>query len=151
MKNVARKIIYKVYSSLSSPQKDQAITTSQFIQLLEKSTLAERRPVDDKECLEGMLRNSDLIVSAWEGSALIGISRCITDFNYCCYLSDLAVDQAYQGEGIGKALQEKTQSQLGPKCKLILIAAPAANSYYQKIGFSNNPRCWVLGRDELIK
>ena len=67
MKNVARKITYKVYSSLSSPEKDQAITTSQFMQLLEKSTLAERRPVDDKECLEGMLKNSDLIVSAWEG------------------------------------------------------------------------------------
>ena len=63
MKNVARKITYKVYSSLSSSEKDQAITTSQFMQLLEKSTLAERRPVDDKECLEGMLKNSDLIVS----------------------------------------------------------------------------------------
>lgn len=151
MKNERCKIIYKVYSSLSSSEKKQVITASQFTQLLNNSTLAERRPIDDQECLEGMLNNSNLIVSAWAGDDLIGISRCITDFHYCCYLSDLAVDQAYQGAGIGKELQVKTQSQLGPKCKLILIAAPAANSYYQQIGFSNNPRCWVLNRDESIQ
>jgi len=61
-----------------------------------------------------------------------------------CYLSDLAVSEQYQKMGIGKQLQIITQEQLGPRCKLILIAAPAANSYYEHIGFSNNPRCWVL-------
>lgn len=142
-------ISYQVYSAQNDTEIN--ITTSQFTQLLKNSTLAERRPIDDHECLEGMINNSNLIVSAWAEGELIGISRCITDFHYCCYLSDLAVDQAYQGTGIGKALQVKTQSQLGPKCKLILIAAPAANSYYQKIGFNNNPRCWVLNRDESIQ
>jgi ribosomal protein S18 acetylase RimI-like enzyme len=49
-----------------------------------------------------MLANSNLLVTAWAGQQLVGIARSITDFHYCCYLSDLAVDVAYQQQGIGK-------------------------------------------------
>ena len=129
---------------------NKPITAEQFIDLLNRSTLGERRPVDDKQCIQGMIENSNLIVTAWNEDKLIGIARCVTDFHYCCYLSDLAVDSDHQKDGVGKQLQIKTQKQLGPKCKLILIAAPDANSYYQHIGFTNNERCWVLNRDESI-
>ena len=148
MNNVATKITYQVYNS--NLDNNLNITATQFTNLLKNSTLAERRPIEDEECLKGMINNSNLIISAWDAENLIGISRCVTDFHYCCYLSDLAVDQKYQSQGIGKKLQVQTQNQLGPRCKLILIAAPAANSYYPKIGFSNNERCWVLNRDESI-
>ncbi|VAX08298.1 Acetyltransferase, GNAT family [hydrothermal vent metagenome] len=120
------------------------ISASQFIALLNQSTLAARRPVDDIECMQGMVENSNLMVSAWDGHRLVGIARSMTDFHYACYLSDIAVDKDYQRSGIGKKLQNLTQNQLGPRCKLILIAAPNANSYYEHIGYSNNPRCWVL-------
>lgn len=126
------------------------VSTDQFIGLLRESTLGERRPIEDRECMEGMVKNSNLIVTAWHGERLIGIARSMTDFHYACYLSDLAVHMEYQGNGIGKKLQVKTQEQLGPNCKLILVAAPAANSYYEHIGFTNNQRCWVLDRDKKI-
>jgi len=127
------------------------ITVDQFIDLLRKSTLGERRPIEDRECMEGMVNNSNLMVTAWCGEELIGIARSMTDFHYACYLSDLAVHMKYQRSGIGKKLQIKTQEQLGPNCKLILIAAPAANSYYEHIDFTNNQRCWVLNRDKSIR
>ncbi|MDH5710063.1 MAG: GNAT family N-acetyltransferase [Gammaproteobacteria bacterium] len=123
------------------------ISTDQFIELLQSSRLGERRPIENRDCIEGMIKNSNLVVSAWDGDKIIGIARSVTDFHYACYLSDLAVDETHQKKGIGKKLQALTQQQLGPKCKLILIAAPAANSYYENIGFLNNPRCWVLDRD----
>jgi ribosomal protein S18 acetylase RimI-like enzyme len=126
------------------------VSTDQFIGLLRESTLGERRPIEDRECMEGMVKNSNLMVTAWHGEELIGIARSVTDFHYACYLSDLAVHKKYQRGGIGKKLQVKTQEQLGPNCKLILIAAPAANSYYEHIGFTNNQRCWVLDRDKNI-
>jgi predicted N-acetyltransferase YhbS len=127
------------------------ISADQFIDLLNRSTLGERRPVHDRECMEGMLANSNLTVSAWEQGRLVGIARSMTDFHYACYLSDLAVCQSLQRSGIGKQLQSITQNQLGPRCKLILIAAPAANNYYERIGFTNNPRCWVLERDSRVR
>lgn len=126
------------------------ITTEQFIGLLQDSALGERRPVHDLECIKGMLSNSNLIVSAWHENELIGIARSLTDFHYACYLSDLAVSRNHQNKGIGKKLQAITQEELGPKCKLILIAAPDANSYYEHIGFTNNKRCWILERDKNI-
>ncbi len=101
--------------------------------------------------MAGMVGNSNLMVSAWEGDKLVGIARSVTDFHYACYLSDLAVHGDYQSAGIGKQLQILTQEQLGPNCKLILIAAPAANGYYEHIGYSNNPRCWVLERDQRLR
>ncbi len=126
------------------------ITADQFIGLLRESTLGERRPIEDRECMEGMVNNSNLMVTAWDGEKLIGIARSMTDFHYACYLSDLAVDKKYQKCGIGKMLQAITQKQLGAKCKLILIAAPTANQYYENIGFTNNQRCWVLEREQSI-
>jgi GNAT superfamily N-acetyltransferase len=127
------------------------VSADQFIAVLCESTLGERRPVEDRECMEGMLKNSNLTVTAWEGERLVGIARSLTDFHYACYLSDLAVDKKYQNGGIGKRLQIITQQQLGPRCRLILIAAPAANAYYAHLGFANNPRCWVLERERKIE
>ncbi len=130
---------------------NEPISVDQFIDLLRESTLGERRPIDDVGCMRGMVENSNLMVTAWDGEKLVGIARSMTDFHYACYLSDLAVHKAYQKQGIGKQLQLITQQQLSEKCKLILVAAPVANSYYEHIGFTNNPRCWVLGRNEKIR
>lgn len=129
---------------------NESIATDQFIELLDNSTLGERRPVEDRACIEGMISNSNLTVSAWKDGKLVGISRSLTDFHYACYLSDLAVSKKYQKSGIGKQLQILTQEQLGPKCKIILIAAPAANPYYDHIGFTKNERCWVLERGSCV-
>src|SRR5207249_11723604 len=106
------------------------ITESQFIDLLKRSTLAERRPIEDSKCISAMLRHADLLCTAWDAEKLIGIARSVTDFEYCCYLSDLAVDAAYQRQGIGRALIALTQSCLGAKAKIILLAAPKSVAYY---------------------
>ena len=122
----------------------ESITVDQFIDVLRRSTLAERRPVDDRDCLAGMLRHADLLVTAWEQDLLVGVARSVTDFNYCCYLSDLAVDQAYQQAGIGRELVRHTREQLGSGCTVILLSAPAATGYYPRIGFRAHDSAWVL-------
>lgn len=127
------------------------VTAEQFIDLLVRSTLGERRPIQDRACIEGMIANSNMTVTAWESGRLLGMARAMTDFHYACYLSDLAVCRSVQQQGIGRQLLDLTQQQLGPRCKLILIAAPAAHDYYAHLGFSNNLRCWVLDRDARIQ
>ena len=126
------------------------ITVDQFAELLSKTTLGERRPLEDQECLQGMLENSNLTITAWDREKLVGIARSVTDFHFACFLSDLAVHQLYQKVGIGKKLQTLTQEQLGKNCNLTLIAAPAVVSYYEHIGFTNNERCWELSREKNI-
>ena len=120
------------------------VSMAQFRDLLVQSGLAERRPADDLECLQGMIDNSNLVVSAWQNDRLVGIARSVSDFHYACYLSDLAVSGQLQRGGVGKTLIAATRAMLGPRCKLILIAAPAAADYYAPLGFVHNGRCWVL-------
>ncbi|HVI49785.1 MAG TPA: GNAT family N-acetyltransferase [Candidatus Sulfotelmatobacter sp.] len=119
------------------------LSALEFQDVLRRSTLGERRPVDDLERLEAMLRNAPLTVTARDGAGkLVGVSRSVTDFVYCCYLSDLCVDAALQRQGVGKRLIEETRARLKPGCSLILLAAPAAMDYYPRVGFDKMERCW---------
>jgi predicted N-acetyltransferase YhbS len=126
------------------------LTLDEFTNILINSTLAERRPVDDTSCLQGMLDHADIIITAHDNDKIVGVARSVTDFNYCCYLSDLAVDEAYQKQGIGKALIAQTQKQLGSQCKLILLSAPAATQYYPKIGFMPHNSAWMTNATDLL-
>jgi ribosomal protein S18 acetylase RimI-like enzyme len=123
---------------------DRQITSAQFIDVLKRSTLADRRPVDDLQRISDMLANANLICTAWDRDLLVGVSRSVTDFSFCCYLSDLAVDAAYQKQGIGTELIRLTQSRLHPKCKIVLLAAPKAEGYYPKIAFTKHHSAWIL-------
>jgi GNAT superfamily N-acetyltransferase len=120
------------------------ITPEQFRDLLVRSTLGARRPIDDAETMAGMVAHGNLCVTCWDGDLLVGIARSVTDFHYCCYLSDLAVDESYQRQGIGRELIARTKQALRPLCKLVLLSAPAATSYYPKLGFQRHASAWVL-------
>jgi len=120
------------------------ITVAQAIDLYVRSTLGERRPIDNVKTFANMLTNANLIITAWDQEKLVGIARTLTDFSYVAYLADLAVDEQYQKQGIGKQLIEETKSHLDSECMIVLLAAPKANDYYQKIGFEHNPRAWTL-------
>lgn len=91
-----------------------------------------------------MLRHGNLLCTAWADSKLVGVARSLTDFSFCCYLSDLAVDADFQRQGIGRELVRLTQSRLGPACKIILLAAPKAVDYYPRIGFSAHASAWTI-------
>ena len=123
---------------------EPGLSAAEFRAVLMASTLGERRPVNEPSRLEDMLRHADVIVTARDGERLVGVSRAITDFAYCCYLSDLAVDTAYQHQGIGKRLVAETRRAAGEAAMLMLIAAPAAEGYYPKIGMQQVKSCRII-------
>jgi Predicted acetyltransferase len=130
---------------------NKPISADQFIALLEETTLGARRPLADRARIEKMLREANLIVTAWDSERLVGVARCLTDYAYCCYLSDLAVSEKYQKKGIGKRLIALVQKQIHPQAKIILIAAPQAYDYYGKIGFDQHPSAWTIKGDALLR
>lgn len=123
---------------------DQSITTEEFIDVLNRSTLGERKPVNEPERIKKMLENGNILVTAWDGEKLVGVSQALSDFAFCCYLSDLAVDENYQKKGIGKRLVELTKEQAGEKTTLLLLSAPAAKEYYPKIGMQQFVDCFLF-------
>ncbi len=121
----------------------------QFIDILRRSTLAERRPVDAPERIARMLQHADILAVAMnENEQIVGVARAITDYAFCTYLSDLAVDVAYQRQGIGKRLIEFVRDTAGHQARLILLSAPAAVSYYPHIGMQPHPSCWTIAPEE---
>ncbi|MFO0011299.1 MAG: GNAT family N-acetyltransferase, partial [Planctomycetota bacterium] len=111
--------------------------------VLRRSTLAERRPVGNRPVIEGMLRHADIVLTArTDAGELVGVSRAITDWSYCTYLSDLAVDEQFQGQGIGRELIRRTHEIAGLGASLTLLAAPKAESYYPHIGMKQHHSCW---------
>lgn len=127
---------------------NRPITALDFIGVLNRSTLGERRPVADPARIQTMLDHADILVTAWEHGLLVGVSRALSDFSFCCYLSDLAVDEGYQHRGIGKRLVELTHEVAGPQTMLILLAAPKAVDYYPKIGMKRHEACYIFDRTE---
>ena len=123
----------------SNPQ----LSVDDFINVLAKSTLGLRRPLDNREDMQTMLDLGNYYICAYDGDRLVGLARGMTDFVYTTYLSDLAVDEEYQNLGIGKTLLFKMKEEI-PKAKLILLAAPAAETYYPKIGLERHPHCYYI-------
>jgi len=123
----------------------------QVVDLYRASTLGARRPIDDRERFAAMLKNANLVITAWEGDVLVGISRCMTDFNFFTYLADLVVRESHQRRGIGRELMRLTQKYSGPKTSILLLAAPAAETYYPHVGFEHAPQAWLLKPGESIR
>lgn len=122
-----------------------------MIDLYRASTLGKRRPVDNRERMAAMLRNANLVVTAWDGELLVGIARSLTDFSYATYLSDLAVRVSHQRSGIGKELVRRTHQSAGPHARMVLLAAPAAVDYYPHVGFTQHPSAWTLAPGETVR
>ncbi|MBL4953513.1 GNAT family N-acetyltransferase [Neobacillus sp. OS1-32] len=120
------------------------ITAEELSRLFKASGI--KRPVDDLPRLAKMITNADLTFTAWDGEKLVGVARAITDFSYCCYLSDLAVDRDYQKRGIGKKLVNLLQEQIGEEVMLLLLSSPIAMEYYPRIGFDQVDNGFIIKR-----
>jgi len=126
---------------------EPGLDADEFIDVLKRSTLGERRPINDFQRIQRMVMEADIMLCARDGAGLlIGISRAITDFCYCCYLSDLAVDEAWQGKGIGKELIRRTHEIAGPQSMLLLLSAPKPMTYYPHIGMEKAENAFIIQR-----
>lgn len=122
----------------------QEISSEDVSRVFERSGI--KRPYQDLERLERMIKNADIVISAWHNEKMIGIARAVTDYSYCCYLSDLAVDKEYQKNGIGRELVNRVRERIGEESSLVLLSAPGAMEYYSKIGFTNTDKAFIIGR-----
>lgn len=122
---------------------EPSLSAEEFIDILRRSTLAERRPVQERDRIEKMLRHATLIITARRDGVLVGVCRSLSDRTYVTYVSDLAVDVNYQRQGIGQRLLELTHELAGQETRMVLLAAPAATGYYPHIGMSRHDSCWT--------
>jgi GNAT superfamily N-acetyltransferase len=125
-------------------KKNTPLATDDIIRVFRASGI--KRPVDDPDRITTMFAHANLVISAWEGTQLIGVARALTDYSYCCYLSDLAVCKDYQHQGIGSALITQIREAIGETVSLVLVSAPSAMEYYPRVGFSLMDNGFIIKR-----
>lgn len=118
-------------------------SAEQIIVIYTKAGL--KRP-SDPERIKKMYAHANLVITAWDSETLVGICRAMTDYSWCCYLSDLAVDNDYQQKGIGSKLIELTRAAIGEEVMLVLLAVPEAADYYPRIGFTKYDHSFIIHR-----
>ena len=104
------------------------------------------RPIDDLSRLTQMLQHANHMISACDLGRLVGFARALTDFSYCCYLSDLAVDRDYQRRRMGKQLLHTVQKKPGDEVMVYLLSAPEAMAYYPNARFQKAEQAWWIPR-----
>lgn len=124
--------------------KRSSLNELEVIELFQSSGIS--RPIGQPSRIKEMILNSDFIYTAWENEKLVGIARCVTDFSYCCYLSDLAVHRDYQHKKVGKTLIEYVEKEIGDEVTLVLLASESAMDYYPKIGFDKAENAYIKKR-----
>jgi len=121
-------------------------TPEQVIELYYNAGLP--RPTNDQQRIKKMFENSNLVITAWDGDLLVGVSRCITDWVWSCYLADLAVRSGYKKSGIGKKLIEVTKDKVGEQSMILLLSVPTAMDYYPKVGFQKQESSFIMNREK---
>lgn len=144
---------HAAWASLATPpegvtftREEGKLAVREFQDVIRRSDL--NCPVDDLPRLTTMLAHANLVVTARDNARrLIGVARSLTDFAYCCYLSDLCVDEAWQGRGIGRALVAETKSIVGPNSMVVLLSAPKPMGYYHLIGMDTVQNGFIIRRE----
>ena len=122
--------------------REPGLSVAEFQRVLLESGLGATRPIGDEARLGMMLSAADLVLTARLGAPdgpLVGIARCVTDFAWCCYLSELAVCASAQGLGVGKGLLDEARRQLGPGVTVLLVSVPDAVGFYERAGMDRIP------------
>jgi len=120
------------------------IEAHQLAELFIKSGI--NRPVDDLNRIRKMIENSNLLITAWDSEKLVGAARALTDFSFCTYLSDLAIDKEYQNLGIGHELVDEVIKQAGDESNLLILSPPETMEYYPKLGFEKSGNAFYIPR-----
>ena len=105
---------------------------------------AKNRTINDlKKCLA----NSDVIISLWVGTEIVGFGRALTDGIYRGVLWDIVIDQSYQGKGFGKLIVENLlSSKKIKKTKKLYLMTTNKKLFYSQLDFKA-----VTSQDLLIR
>jgi ribosomal protein S18 acetylase RimI-like enzyme len=115
-----------------SERKD--IDAAQLVRLYAQAPWAAGRTEED---IRSMLAQTDVVLSAWDGPALIGFGRVLTDYVYRASIWDVIVDRDYQGQDIGTQLMQRILAH--PELKrvdLFWLCTRDKQAFYEKLGFS---------------
>lgn len=121
---------------------EERISAEEYIDFLKRTDLGSQYPKERFENRIAKLVNnvSISLVARNESGAVVGVLFGLTDFAYWLYITDLGVDRAYTGQGIGRRLMKTAHEIAGGEkdIAVYLIANENAVGFYEKLGMKKS-------------
>lgn len=127
---------------------NQRIALKDFLKLYRQASFEQGKLNDSPKRLQSMLDHTQLMVTVWDDENLVGLARCLTDYESSCYLSELVISTNYRGRGLGKRLLMALHAYLGGRVSIVLRAAPKAVGFYQALGYQEIANLVRLYRED---
>ena len=93
---------------------------------------------DEPDFLMKALENSLNVWTIWEGENLIGLARMVGDGVTICYLQDILILKAYQGQGLGSELLKEILKANENIRQFVLLTddTEKTKKFYKKLGLT---------------
>ena len=122
--------------------REERVTADEYIDFLKRTDLGSQYPKERFESrIEKLVKNVSISLTARnEEGVLVGALFGLTDFAYWLYVTDLGVDRAYEGQGIGRRLMKTAHEKAGGEkdIAVYLIANENAVGFYEKLGMEKS-------------
>ncbi|MBZ2200956.1 GNAT family N-acetyltransferase [Lentilactobacillus hilgardii] len=126
---------------------NKQLTLKELLGLYKTADFAREKLDDDPKRLQMMLDHTKLLVTLRDDDRLIGMARCLTDFEYSCYLSEIVILPDYRGQGMGKRLLQSIHDYLGERVAVTLRADPGAIGFYSEVGYQQVDHMFRIHRE----
>ena len=117
---------------------EERISAEEYIDFLKRTDLGSQYPKERfRERIEKLVKTVSIsLVARDECGMIVGVLFGLTDFAYWLYVTDLGVDRAYTGQGIGRQLMNTAHRSAGGEkdIAVYLIANENAIGFYEKLG-----------------
>lgn len=120
--------------------KQERISAEEYIEFLKRTDLGSQYPKERfEERIQKLVRNASISLTARDADGkIIGVCFGITDFAYWLFITDIGVDRAYTGQGIGRVLMEQAHEAAGGKQNIAVYLCANTNAlpFYEKLGMT---------------
>lgn len=117
---------------------EERLSAEEFTDFLKRTDLGSQYPKERfAERISKLVNNATISLAARNNEGLIvGVLFGLTDYAYWLYVTDLGVDRAYKGQGIGRQLMKTAHDKAGGEkdIAVYLIANEKAIPFYEKLG-----------------
>ncbi len=121
---------------------EERISVEEYIDFLKRTDLGSQYPKERfEDRIAKLVKNVSIsLVARNEIGDVIGVLFGLTDFSYWLYITDLGVDRAYTGHGIGRKLMKTAHEIAGGEkdIAVYLIANENAIGFYEKLGMKKS-------------
>ena len=121
--------------------KEERLSADEYIDFLKRSDLGSQYPRERfRDRISKLVANVSISLVARDGELIVGVLFGLTDFAYWLYVTDLGVDRAYTGRGVGTRLMRAAHELAGGEkdVAVYLIANEDAVPFYEKLGMERS-------------